>query len=221
METKDLVFEERHGISIEDTKQILRRLYQANHFTDCKLASTSQDIGGVDAWIDGSAVQMKVRESKNGLVRSDYLVCIHQPFLGLGHSKTNVRWGKKSDWGRDYQGLVDHCSEYYYVAPKHKGKGGPLVMISRCQSSELFKIAKDVVEAWKACDTVAYQLQFSINHFTPPMTQKWMCNFSQRVVFNHGECQIRWVKNEDEEYGKFLLFVPQNIVESNEVLWTS
>ena len=110
---KDKPFSERLSESRLWTDRWMEHLTEIEHFHEFKSATTKEDFEGIDYWVrfepsdDWIPIQFKLRVTVS---KRDCPVVMNQPFYGCDAEGNKV--------GRDYKGVVNDKSKFYYVAVK-------------------------------------------------------------------------------------------------------
>lgn len=196
-------FSERLRITDVVTERIVKALVDIGHITGYRKATKAEEFLGIDFWFDypngetNVPVQFKLRWK---FKYHDFPVVYSQPCWGFNDERTTV--------GRDFKGITEHNTKYYYVAVKDETKNFAWVNRSLCSNLEphLLRLEKEWTEVR---GMLAF---FAKRFFTANGVGKWLQEGTRdKCVFEtEDHCQVWWKKNNSERSPKFNFYVPED-----------
>jgi hypothetical protein len=203
-------FQNRLKISDAFTKLLVTYLKLKDHFQPLRKASYEEEMQGIDWWVtypnetEASPIQFKLRDK-----RFDVPVVRFQPFLGHGHVR--------SEEGRDYRGIVQKASRFYYVGIRNSS--GLFSTVYRCPSAVLNEEVTALDREWKAAvsEPTARPRErggsYGFDYFSIENVRNWLDHgVGNKLVFTSSTgSQIWWKKNPNEGTPKLNMYIPHRL----------
>lgn len=201
------------------TYLVMRYLVKIGHFRSFEKATYEDDKeGGIDYWVDCNnaevePIQFKMRIKKGN---SDFPVVRYQPFWGVDSAESVV--------GRDYRGLMEGKTLFYYVSTRNADGS---FEIYRASKKRLVAVLKEMEEAWSAHDISrpwylcksrctgqknSFLLRSRVNEQGKGKEMIFIPNESGSVNW-----EIWWQKNPNERFPKINFYLPSSLKENS---WT-
>ncbi|RDJ35308.1 MAG: hypothetical protein DWQ19_10870 [Crenarchaeota archaeon] len=195
-------FHKRLNTSDNYTNALMQLLKKKKHFKSFRKATREEDLAGIDWWVvfpdedEESPIQFKLRDKMK-----DMPLVRYQPFRGTD-DETTVE-------GRDWRGLHDNASKYYYVAIRN---GTGFCQAYRITSKKLKKIARKLDKEWSQSEK-AFET-FPVGFFDSKRVQMWLKKgIWNKCVFRTDDGEIWWKKNRNEGFPKFNMYIPYDYKE--------
>lgn len=202
-------FKSRKDDSDFYTTALMEYLESIGHFKIDRIAPLSEDKEGIDAWVKYPLkdqivpIQFKLRELTMG--RTDCPVAMYQPFMGI-----DVPESPSNNRGRDYRGLKNKASKFYYWATADVYEFNYVYSdINIITSSKLWKLVDNLEEELanfndEADDAPPYR---PLNWFTSKNLHT-LANVPTKLMFRDSNGSEIWWKKTSHEKGKLLGYIP-------------
>lgn len=201
------------------TESWMKYLTHSGHIKEYKKALKEDDLKGVDYWVKylekWVPIQFKLRVEVG---QRDCPVVFYQPFYGVDvqfSHESNVGLNK---FGRDYCGLMNGVSDFYYVAVKNNA--GLYQQVYRFKSSTLKDIVIRLEKEWKNVEKYetldGYEVtnsRFALRHDN--MTSVKLSSMKNKMtpLFSNDQAEVWLQKNEKETFYKINFYVNELLKE--------
>jgi hypothetical protein len=195
---------------------IMGKLTRMGHFVAFKKATKEEDEHeAIDYWVDRNRTVFEPIQFKLRIVpgNSDFPCVLYQPFYGVDREDTVI--------GRDYKGVVQGKTKYYYVASRQEHG-----------SFEVFWINKEIL---KSHILAAEQEWEAGDRSRPWLVSKARCTAQKNALWYMRECnergkgmrmiyspengtvpwEIWWQKNPNESFAKINLYLSCSLKEGS------
>ena len=187
-------FLSRMGISANKTRQVMDLLFENKKIESFVRTTEQEDKGGIDYFIGWQnkkniPIQFKLRMDK----WKDIPVLRFQPFYGYDNTKTVL--------GRDYKGLQNNVTEWYFHSYLDENNEYTKVVATR--SDKLLEIIRQAEEEW-------FPKEKPWEYFKESLFEKYKTQkiFNRKIKKASNGVEAWFKKNVKEPGGKINYYIP-------------